>query len=94
MALAKGINGTFAPTDYEYEPIELANIRKIKKTVSINGVWEERIFIMLTDNSNRSTVQDWLKQHYGASQYCVTWWPTFNTVCMLDKIYTHWKLCE
>lgn len=87
-------NGRFAPA-YEFindEPV--IGIRKIKKKMQVNGVWQDLIFIMLTDGTNRNKVQTWLKEHYGASQYCVTWWATFNSVCMLDKIYTHWKLCE
>ena len=87
-------NGRFAPA-YEYvEPEEVAGIRKIKKTMNVNGVWQDLTFIMLTDGTNRNTIQSWLKEHYGPSRYSVTWWPTFSSVCMLDKIYTHWKLCE
>jgi hypothetical protein len=68
--------------------------RKIKKTVSVNGVWEEKIFIMLTDGSNRHNIQQWLKDHYGPGVYGETWWATFTSVCMLDKIYTHYILCQ
>jgi len=92
MAITQGINGTYLPA-YD-EEIEYAAIRVIKKKIHVNGVWEERIFIMLTDGTNRTNIQQWLKDHYGSSIYGETWWPTFNSVCMWDKIYTHWKLCE
>jgi hypothetical protein len=93
MAITQGINGTLVT--YEYiEPETVIGIRKITKKVSVNGVWEDRTFIMLTDGSGRSSVQSWLKEHYGPSVYGQTWWPSFNSVCMSDKIYTHWKLME
>lgn len=86
--------GTFAPA-YEFIDAEpTVGIRKIKKKIQINGIWEERTFYMLTDGSNRGPIQQWLSEHYGPSKYAVTWWSTFTSVCMLDKIYTHWKLCE
>lgn len=93
MAITQGINGTYLPA-YEASDIEYAATRTIKKKIEVDGVWEDRTFIMLTDGSNRRTVQDWLKEHYGPSVYSQTWWPTFNSVCMWDKIYTHWRLCE
>lgn len=88
-------NGSFAPA-YEYVEViqDSAGLRKIKKKVSINGVWEERIFIIINDGSNRGPIQQWLSEHYGPSKYGITWWSTFTSVCMYDKIYTHWKLCE
>lgn len=94
MATSAGINGTFRPVFDDDEPIENAAIRKIVKKVSVKGVWEERVFIMLTDGSNRTKVSDWLKEHYGPSIYSETWWSTFSSVCMSDKIYTHWKLLQ
>lgn len=94
MALTQGINGTFAPA-WTDDVTDYASTRKIvKKMQRDDGVWEDRTFIMLTDGTNRGQVQSWLKEHYGHSVYCVNWWPTFNSVCMLDKIYTHWRLCE
>jgi hypothetical protein len=93
VATSKGINGTFAPA-YIDEDIEYAAIRKIVKKVEKNGVWEDRVFIMLTDGTNRTQVSDWLKEHYGPSIYSETWWSTFSSVCMSDKIYTHWKLLQ
>ena len=93
MATSPGINGTFAPA-WTDDEIEYAAIRKIIKKVNVNGVWEERVFIMLTDGSNRTKVSDWLKEHYGPSIYSQTWWSTFSSVCMSDKIYTHWKLLQ
>lgn len=86
-------NTTLIP--YEYLDVEPAiGIRKIRKTIQVGNVWEERLFIMINDGSDRGPIQQWLSEHYGPSKYCVTWWSTFNSVCMLDKIYTHWKLCE
>lgn len=93
MAITQGIKGTFVPA-YEFIDDELSGIRKIKKTMQVDGVWQDVHFVMITDGSSRTNIQRWLQDHYGPSKYCVTWWPTFNSVCMLDKIYTHWKLCE
>jgi hypothetical protein len=92
MATTQGINGTFAPI---YEELEYADIRKIVKKVHVDGQWQERTFILLTDGiTNRRDIQDWLKEHYGPSIYQETWWATFSSVCMSDKIYTHWKLLQ
>lgn len=93
MAITQGINGTFV-TYENIEPEEVVGIRKIRKKVDNDGVWEDRTFILLTDNSHRGGTQEWLKKHYGYPIYGLTWWATFNSVCMSDKIYTHWKLCE
>ena len=93
MAIAQGINGTFA-TYESIEPEEVIGIRKIVKKFDNNGVWEDRIFYMLTDNNKRNEVNSCLVTHYGHPQYGVTWWSTFTSVCMHEKIYTHWKLAE
>ncbi len=71
------------------------NFRKIKKTVSLNGIWEERIFYEIKENdTKRRLMEDWLTQHYGRAAYTITWWKTHTSVVMCDKIYTHWRLCE
>lgn len=96
ISMAITSNITFSPSVVEYidEP-ENNKIRKMKKKLYIDGSWEDAIFIIITDNTkNRNDIQTWLRDHYGPSQYAKTWWSTFTSVCMLDKIYTHWKLCE
>ena len=92
--MSNSFSGSFAPA-YEYvDVIPDKNLQKIIKKVCVKGEWEDRIFIIINDGSNRGPVQQWLSEHYGPSQYGVTWWSTFTSVCMQDKIYTHWKLCE
>ena len=87
-------NTTMLPYIEYVEPDTSTGLRKIKKTVSVNGVWEERTFILINDGSNRGPVQQWLSEHYGPGKYGETWWATFTSVCMLDKIYTHYMLCQ
>lgn len=87
-------NGSWSPA-YEYvDVVRETGIRKIVKKIDVNGVWEDRTFIIINDGSNRGPIQQWLSEHYGPSKYGITWWSTFNSVCMMDKIYTHYKLCE
>lgn len=68
------------------------NFRTIKKTVSVNGVWEERIFYEIKPFSHDAL--NWLNKHYGKHNYQITWWPTHTSIVMRDSIYTHWKLCQ
>jgi hypothetical protein len=93
MAITQGINGTFSPIYQEdAEPIYF---RKFKKTVPSNGAWEDRIFYEITKfPMDKSTTENWLYKHYGAKRYTDTWWSTHNGICMNEKIYTHYKLCE
>ena len=87
-------NGTFAPAYEVIDVIPDKKLQRIIKKVSINGEWEDRIFYIINDGSDRGPIQQWLSDHYGPSKYGITWWATFTSVCMQDKIYTHWKLCE
>ena len=94
MGIAERINGTFSPiqTVEEVEPIYF---RKFKKTVSIYGDWEDRVFYEITRfPMGRSQTSLWLQEHYGHYRYADTWWTTFNGICMNEKIYTHYKLVE
>lgn len=89
--------GSFATKiDYEYiDVISTSNIRKIiKKVANKDGEWEDRIFIIINDGSDRGPIQQWLSEHYGPDRYGITWWATFSSVCMWDKIYTHYMLCK
>lgn len=92
MALAHGLNGTFAPV-YEYIE-EIPKKDRFTKKVFANGVWEDRLFIIINDDSDRNEVQRWLKEHYGKQVYGQTWWSTFSSTCMWDKIFVHWKLMQ
>jgi hypothetical protein len=76
------------------DPIEVVpvNFRKLKKTVPLNGGWEERTFYEVRPKINATL--DWLTKHYGVFKYQETWWYTNNSIVMRDNIYTHWKLCE
>ena len=68
------------------------NFRTLKKTVPLNGGWEERTFYEVRPKIN--VTLDWLTKHYGVFKYQETWWYTNNSIVMRDNIYTHWKLCE
>ena len=99
MALTKGITGTFAPVDYEYigDVSEPAGVRKIKKSISVNGVFEEHNFYMITayiGSWTRASLSEWCEKHYGKPSYLNTYWLAFDNICMNEKIYVHWKLCE
>lgn len=94
MAITQGINGTFSPI-YTYEDIEPIYFRKFKKTVAGVDAWEDRVFYEITKfPMGRSTTEKWLHEHYGQFKYSDTWWTTHNGICMCEKIYTHYKLCE
>lgn len=86
--------GSFAPVYELVEVIQDTELRRIVKKVSVKDGWEERIFIIINERSDRGPIQQWLSEHYGPSKYGVTWWSTFTSVCMHDKIYVHWKLCQ
>lgn len=72
--------------DYE-EPI---NFRKFKKTVHNGTEWEDKVFYEIKEKVNETT--KWLQEKYGHGVYCETWWATFTSVCMSEKIYTHYAL--
>lgn len=94
MAITKGINGTFFPAQ-DYETVEPVFFRKFKKTIPIDGSWEERVFYEITRfPMGRSDTEKWLHKHYGDVNYSVSWWATHNGICMYEKIYTHYKLSE
>jgi hypothetical protein len=94
MAITQGINGTFFPAQ-EYETVEPIYFRKFKKTVSVGGVWEDRIFYEISKfPMGRSNTEIWLSEKYGPPKYSNTWWTTHNSICMTEKIYTHYKLLE
>ena len=84
--------GSFKPYEYEVVDVELNPFRKLKKTVPVNGAWEERVFYEIRPAS--ISTLDWLHHHYGQHKYQTTWWSTHNSIVMRDTIYTHWKLCQ
>lgn len=84
--------GSFTPYEYDVVDVELSPFRKLKKTVPVDGAWEERIFYEIRP-LKRETI-DWLTTNYGNLRYQNTWWSTHNSIVMRDTIYTHWKLCE
>lgn len=86
--------GSFKPLYEVIDVVETAKISKIVKKVNVNGVWEDRVFIVINERSERANIDIWLKEHYGSPVYGQTWWTTFTSVCMMDKIYTHWMLCK
>ena len=92
MAIAQGINGTFVSYNEMDDPIYF---RKFKKTVSVDNVWEDRVFYEITKTPmGRQTTETWLNEHYGYRKYAETWWTTVNGICMNEKIYLHYKLME
>lgn len=94
MAITQGINGTFFPHPevIEVEPIYF---RKFKKTVPLDGDWEDRVFYEITKfPMGRQTTLDWLTEKYKHPMYSNTWWATDNGICMNENIYIHYKLME
>ena len=92
MAIAQGINGTFVSY---HEVDEQIFIRKFKKTVSVDNVWEDRVFYEITQfPMGRQSTVEWLDKLYGKPKYSENWWNTYNGICMNEKIYTHYKLME
>lgn len=78
---------------YDYE--EPINHRKIVKKISVNGVWEERVFyqVIVTETA-KNNAKSWLSDQYGISKYGLSWWTTYSTLVMNEQIYTHWKLLQ
>lgn len=66
-------------------------IRTFKKTFWNGSEWETMKFYEL--KGEVKTIE-WLSTHYKKPVYSQTWWTTFNTIAMNEKIYIHWKLCE
>ena len=64
--------------------------RTFKKTLW-NGVEWEIINFYELDGLDFKIV-DWCKSHYKRKHD--TWYTTFSTIVMSEKIYIHWKLCE
>lgn len=94
MAITQGINGTFFPHQ-DIEEVEPVYFRKFKKTISVDGQWENRVFYEITRfPMGRQTTLDWLCEYYKHPMYSNTWWSTHNGICMNEKIYTHYKLME
>lgn len=70
---------------------EPRNYRKFKKTLWNGTEWETMYFYELKQTTE---LLDWLQEHYKNKRYSNTWWTTFNSIAMNEKIYIHWKLCE
>ena len=66
-------------------------IRTFKKTLWNGSDWITMNFYEL--KGDVKTIE-WCKQHYSKTQYGGTWWTTFGSICMNEKIYIHWKLME
>lgn len=78
-----------------YSDIEPVYFRKFKKTIPLDGTWEDRVFYEITRFSiSRQSTIDLLFNNYGEPKYSNTWWATHNGICMNEKIYTHYKLLE
>lgn len=69
--------------------------RKIKKTIFVNGKWEDRVFIRIPVGSNGNLeLEQWCKKHYGNPRYLGPWFMVSGYVILDEKTYVHWKLCE
>jgi hypothetical protein len=93
MAITQGINGTFSPM--YCEDAEPVYFRKFKKTIPLDGQWQDSVFYEITKFPiGRQSTIDLLHKHYGEPKYSNSWWSTHNGICMNEKIYTHYKLLE
>lgn len=88
-------NSTSMNDTIVYEDIEPINFRKFKKTIPLDGKWEDRVFYEIkTNNKEWHNAIKWCNKHYGGQSYTDTWWSTNNAVIMNEKIYIHYKLME
>lgn len=79
----------------EYVDLEPIYFRKFKKTVPLNGGWEDRVFYEIkkpTRELHHSI--EWCEKNYGGRRYSDTWWNTQEAIIMNEKIYIHYKLIE
>jgi hypothetical protein len=74
----------------EYIDDEPITFRKFKKTVHNGTDWEDIVFYEIKENQKKAGL--WLKEKYGNQVYCKTWWQTHTSICMSEKIYTHYAL--
>lgn len=63
-----------------------------KQILNDVGEWEEIKFVVIhTDLDKRNRISSWCAEKYEEEKF-TTWWDTFSTVAMEEKIYTHWSL--
>lgn len=69
--------------------------RKVKKTIPVNGKWEDRVFIRIpVGSSGNKELEDWCRKYYGNPGYLGPWFKVSGYVILDEKTYVHWKLCE
>lgn len=74
--------------------------QKVKKTIEVNGKWEDRLFIRIpVRNTDRYGIDDsdlekWCREHYDSPRYLGPWFKVSGYIILDEKVYTHWKLCE
>jgi len=82
------------PLDYDIVDAVPAT-RKIKKTIPVDGKWEDRIFIRIpVGQSGNKELEDWCSKYYGTPRYLGPWFKVSGYVILDEKTYVHWKLCE
>lgn len=81
-----GIIPTYIDVDKEI------NFRKLKKTISVDGEWVEKVFYEVKPYKYETA--DWCFKYHGYQQYQGNWWATSTSIVMEEKVYVHWKLCE
>lgn len=64
-----------------------------KQILNEFGEWEEIKFVVVhtEDLAKRNQISSWCTKKYEEKKF-TTWWATFSTVAMEEKIYTHWSL--
>lgn len=84
-----------------YDVIDAVPVtQRIKKTVEVNGQWEDRTFIRIpiarVDRyvKGESELEKWCYEHYKEPRYLGPWCKVSGYIILDEKTYVHWKLCE
>lgn len=74
----------------ETHPDKATFTRKLCK----NNLWIDQGFVEMFNLNSLELykLQEWLKSTYGPAKYNQTWWPTYHSICMQDKMYIHYQL--
>lgn len=87
------------PINYTYVDA-VPQQQKIKKTIAVDGQWEDRLFIRIpvatTDRltTGNSEIEKWCREHYKEPRYLGSWFKVSGYIILDEKVYTHWMLCN
>jgi hypothetical protein len=64
--------------------------RKFTKKIHNGTEWEDITFYEI--KTKQREAKTWLQEKYGFPCYCKSWWETHTSICMSEKVYTHYAL--